>query len=132
MQVLDLNCCEMSEKVPFCCCEKSHVWKARIYHLDSFVKFVIWEQAQGRTRRQPNTFYKTEHIVDNVEQTKPVSMIRKEINEVIMISIQEYEIENNNQQTPADELENSNDWLLQKVRLPADGGKHFCENIKKT
>ena len=69
--------------------------------------------------------------MDNMEHTKPVSVIRKETDVVIMISIGEFETENEDQQMIVDDLENSNGWLLQRVRLPADGGKKFCEQFKK-
>ena len=37
IKVLDLMRCGMSEETSFCCCEKSHIWKVRIYRLDCVV-----------------------------------------------------------------------------------------------
>ena len=41
IKVMYFICCGMSEEAPFCCCEKLHVWKARIYCLASFILFVV-------------------------------------------------------------------------------------------
>ena len=76
------------------------------------------------------TFQRTEHFVDNVENTTPASVVRKEKDTVVTISSGEYATENKHQQMVTDNLENSTDWLLQRVQLPADGGKKFCKQIK--
>ena len=58
------------------------------------------------------------------------SVMKKEEHTAVMVSSGAYATENNNQQGISDKIKDRTDWLLQRVRLPADGGKKFCEQIK--
>ena len=60
----------------------------------------------------------------------PASVITKEEDMVVMVSTGEYATENTHQQRVPVELKDSTVWLLQRVLLPADGGKKFWEQIK--
>ena len=101
-----------------------------LYQREDTNKWRIWECRQGRTRRQTNTFHRTDHVEEEVVNAIPASVIKTEEYTIVMVSTGEYEIENNNQQDVSDELENSTDWLLQRVSLPKDGGKKFCKQVQ--
>ena len=52
------------------------------------------------------------------------------MNTARMISIGEYEQDDNTQNPTVNEIEESLDWLLQRVRIPPDGGQKFCKQIR--
>ena len=56
-------------------------------------------------------------------------MTVKDDKHIIMVSIGRYEIRQDNQ-INEDDIYQSEDWLLQWVWLPQDGGKQFCKQIK--
>ena len=60
-------------------------------------------------------FSKNRTFVEDVENTILASVMKKEEDTVVMVSTGEYTTENKHQQRVPDNLEDSTEWLLQRV-----------------
>ena len=101
-----------------------------LYRREDKHKWSTWRCSKGRTRRQAHTFNKTEQFEENLQNVIPASVNKCDNEKVIMISTGRYEQTSTTNSRAVNDLEDSSDWLLQRIHIPADGGKKFCEQIK--
>ena len=107
-----------------------HTWRidtrrSRLFQFNESLKLWFrWDQvASGRTRSTSNIFKRTHITSEHINESYKIASVRPQGPNIQLISIGSF-------QSGTDSDQNTNDWAIQYLTLPEDGGYSFAQQVQ--